>query len=81
MTQAPAAPARTRAQIPERTFRKDPWWKAPRIVAAGLPDVRILAVTQPGAGYFVFPPSEMTPGAGDLVLLLGPAGAVQDAAG
>src|SRR6266852_5256854 len=33
MTQAPGAPARTRAQISERTFRKDPWWRAPRITA------------------------------------------------
>ena len=36
MTQAPETPARTRAQIPERTLRTDPWWKTPRIVAAGL---------------------------------------------
>jgi len=28
MTQAPAASARTRAQIPGRTFRTDPWWLA-----------------------------------------------------
>jgi len=34
MTQAPEAPARTRAQFSERTFRKDPWWRAPRITAA-----------------------------------------------
>jgi hypothetical protein len=33
MTQAPEAAARTRAQISERTFRKDPWWRAPRITA------------------------------------------------
>ncbi len=26
MTQAPEAPARTRAQISEHTFRKDPYW-------------------------------------------------------
>jgi len=41
MTQAPeapaaAVPARTRAQISERTLRKDPWWRAPRITAAML---------------------------------------------
>jgi len=36
MTQAPEAPARTRAQISERTLRTDPWWKQPGIVAAGL---------------------------------------------
>ena len=33
MTQAPEAPSRTRAQISERTFRKDPWWREPRIAA------------------------------------------------
>jgi hypothetical protein len=33
MTQATQAPARTRAQISERTLRTDPWWKTPRIVA------------------------------------------------
>jgi hypothetical protein len=33
MTQTPVAPAKTRAQISERTLRKDPWWRAPRIVA------------------------------------------------
>src|SRR6201987_88206 len=36
MTQAPEAPARSRAQISERTYRTDPWWKTPRVVAAGL---------------------------------------------
>src|SRR5579863_9620270 len=36
MTQAPEAPDRTRAQISARTFRTDPWWKTPGIVAAGL---------------------------------------------
>ena len=36
MTQAPEAPPRTRAQISARTYRTDPWWKQPRIVAAGL---------------------------------------------
>ena len=33
MTQAPVAPAKTRAQIPERTLRRDPWWRAPAITA------------------------------------------------
>jgi hypothetical protein len=33
MTQAPEAPARTRAQISQRTLRTDPWWKSPAIVA------------------------------------------------
>lgn len=34
MTQATQAPARTRAQISERTLGTDPWWKAPRITAS-----------------------------------------------
>ena len=36
MTQAPVAPAKTRAQISERTLRKDRWWREPRITAAAL---------------------------------------------
>jgi hypothetical protein len=31
MTQAPVAPAKTRAQIAEPTLRKDNWWRAPTI--------------------------------------------------
>jgi hypothetical protein len=33
MTQATAAPARTRVQIQDRTLRKDPWWRAPAVTA------------------------------------------------
>ncbi len=36
MTQAPAAPAKTRAQISARTLRKDPWWRAPAVTAVAL---------------------------------------------
>jgi hypothetical protein len=36
MTQAPAAPARTRAQIKEATLRKDPWWRQPAVTATFL---------------------------------------------
>jgi voltage-gated potassium channel len=50
-------------------------------VRAGHPDVRILAVTQPGAGASAFPAHEVTLAPGDLVLILGPAAAVQAAAG
>ena len=32
MTQATESPARTRAQIAEKTLRKDPWWRQPGIV-------------------------------------------------
>ncbi|HEV8220850.1 MAG TPA: hypothetical protein VGQ05_11330 [Streptosporangiaceae bacterium] len=33
MTQVSAAPGKTRAQISERTLRKDPWWRAPIVTA------------------------------------------------
>ena len=33
MTQVSQGPAKTRAQIPERTLRKDNWWRAPIITA------------------------------------------------
>ena len=33
MTQASVAPGKTRAQISEKTLRKDPWWRAPAITA------------------------------------------------
>jgi hypothetical protein len=33
MTQATVTSSRTRAQIPEKTLRKDPWWRAPAITA------------------------------------------------
>jgi hypothetical protein len=33
MTQASVTSSRTRAQIPEKTLRKDPWWRAPAITA------------------------------------------------
>ena len=33
MTQASVAPAKTRAQISEKTLRKDPWWRSPAITA------------------------------------------------
>ena len=32
MTQVSDAPGRTRAQIAEKTFRQDPWWRQPAIV-------------------------------------------------
>jgi hypothetical protein len=50
-------------------------------IRAARPDVRILAVAQPDAGYSAFPPLDMMLGPGNLILLLGPAGAVQDAVG
>jgi hypothetical protein len=34
MSQASQAPANTRAQISDKTLRRDPWWRAPAITAA-----------------------------------------------
>jgi hypothetical protein len=33
MSQATVSSSRTRAQIPEKTLRKDPWWRSPAITA------------------------------------------------
>jgi hypothetical protein len=54
MTQAPEAPARTRARISERTFRTDPWWKTPRIVAAGLTIWVAYATAHVFAGHWCY---------------------------
>ena len=56
MTQAPEAPARTRARISERTFRTDPWWKTPRIVAAGHTIWVAYATAHVFAGHWYFVP-------------------------
>jgi hypothetical protein len=63
MTQAPEASPRTRAQISERTFRKDPWWRAPRITATlltiwvGYATVRVFT----GHWYYVPKDHYLTP--------------------
>ena len=54
MTQAPEAPARTRARTSERTFRTDPWWKTPRIVAAGLTIWVAYATAHVFAGHWYY---------------------------
>ena len=56
MTQAPEAPARTRAQISERTFRTDPWWKTPRVVAAGLTIWVAYATVRVFTGHWYYVP-------------------------
>src|SRR5207248_9709483 len=56
MTQAPEAPARSRARISERTFRKDKWWQTPRIVAAGLPIWVLYATVRVFTGHWYFVP-------------------------
>src|ERR1700727_2923568 len=63
MTQAPVAPAKTRAQISERTLRKDPWWRAPRITASPLTIWTDCATVHAfiGKWYCVAPDHVLTP--------------------
>ena len=56
MTQAPEAPGRTRAQISERTFRKDQWWKSPAIQAAGLTIWLVYATVRVFMGHWYYVP-------------------------
>ena len=56
MTQAPEAPARTRAQISERTFRTDNWLKSPRIVAAALTIWVAYATVRVFTGHWYYVP-------------------------
>ncbi len=63
MTQISEAPARTRAQIAERTLRKDPWWNRGRVVATlltlwvGYATVRVFT----GHWYFIEKYHYLTP--------------------
>ena len=66
MTQAPEAPGRTRAQISERTFRQDQWWKSPAIQAAGLSGWLIYATVRVFMGHWYWVPAGPLP---DAVLL------------
>jgi hypothetical protein len=52
----PAAPARARAQIPERTLRRDPWWRAPAVTAALLTIWVAYAVTHVFIGKWYWVP-------------------------
>src|ERR1700733_1558195 len=63
MTQAPEAPDRSRAQISERTFRKEPWYQGPRITAALLRIWVLYATVRvfPGHWYFVAKDHYLTP--------------------
>jgi hypothetical protein len=54
MTQAPEAPDRSRAQISERTFRKDPWYQEPRITAALLTIWVLYATVRVFTGHWYF---------------------------
>jgi hypothetical protein len=63
MTQAPEAPARTRAQISQYAFRTDPWPKQPGIGAAGLSILVTYATAHvfSGPGYYMQPNHYLTP--------------------
>ena len=56
VTQAPEAPARTRARISARTFRTDNWLKSPRIVAAGLTIWVAYATVRVFTGHWYYVP-------------------------
>jgi hypothetical protein len=56
MTQATEAPARTRAQIPDRTLRKDNWWRAPAITATLLTLWVTYATVHVFLGHWYFVP-------------------------
>jgi hypothetical protein len=56
MTQATQAPARTRAQISERTLRTDPWWNTPRITATLLTIWVVYATVHVFLGKWYFVP-------------------------
>jgi hypothetical protein len=56
MTQTPEALARTRAQISERTFRKDRWWRAPRITATLLTIWVAYATVRVFTGHWYYVP-------------------------
>ncbi|HEY2443321.1 MAG TPA: hypothetical protein VGI31_09325 [Streptosporangiaceae bacterium] len=54
MTQATTTPAKTRAQIPEKTLRKDPWWRAPAITATLLTIWVIYATVHVLVGHWYY---------------------------
>ena len=56
MTQLSDAPARTRAQIPERTLRKDQWWRKPIITAVLLAIWVLYATVRVFTGHWYFVP-------------------------
>src|SRR5215467_5119102 len=56
MTQTTAAPARTRAQIPDRTLRKDKWWQTGALVATLLSIWVIYATVRVFMGNWYFVP-------------------------
>ena len=56
MTQVSEAPARTRAQIKERTLRTDPWWNRGRVVATLLTIWVAYATVRVFTGHWYYVP-------------------------
>jgi hypothetical protein len=54
MTQLSETPARTRAQIAERTLRKDPWWQRDRVVATLLTIWVVYATVRVFTGHWYY---------------------------
>ncbi|HWG16068.1 MAG TPA: hypothetical protein VG268_22605, partial [Streptosporangiaceae bacterium] len=57
MTQALDAPGRTRAQIQEKTLRKDPWWRQPAIVVTLLTIWVLYATVRVFMGHYYWVPA------------------------
>jgi hypothetical protein len=58
MTQATVTSSRTRAQIPEKTLRKDPWWRAPAVVATLLTIWVVYATVHVFIGKWYYVPKD-----------------------
>jgi hypothetical protein len=57
MTQVSEVPARTRAQIAEKTLRKDPWWRQPAIVVTLLSIWVLYATVRVFMGHYYWVPA------------------------
>ncbi len=56
MTQAAVSSSKTRAQIAEKTLRKDPWWRAPAVTAVALTIWVIYATARVFMGHWYWVP-------------------------
>ncbi|HEY2277342.1 MAG TPA: hypothetical protein VGI00_03250 [Streptosporangiaceae bacterium] len=57
MTQVSDSPARTRAQIAEKTLRKDPWWRQPAVVVTLLSIWVLYATVRVFMGHYYWVPA------------------------
>jgi hypothetical protein len=57
MTQATVSSSRTRAQIADKTLRKDPWWRAPAITAVALTVWVVYATVRVFMGHWYWVPA------------------------